>query len=235
MNEITVGVNMKRHSKEYKVILEGDKQLFVSKLDLENGIEPFKDISISKLAIDTNNNIEDSSEDDSGETSSEADSDSGLKLSKCLIQISPERNLIMPALNNEKVMFLQNLLDEFGFKFEETSNTVLITGEQEMDNYETFIRRLTYVIININEVEPASKLELIKNKKFHVSCTRAQSNTETNSILVQVNLTKNEKETALNDRAKLVPGLIAHKQIQKYVVSENDDDIVQKNPLNFQP
>lgn len=236
MNPVIISINMKRQKTEYKIQLEGEKQLFASKLDLENGIEPFKDVSITKTSI-SKSNEENSAEENVSEDISTESADSldeqSIKLSKCQIKITPERNLMEPTLNNEKVMFLQNLLDEFSFKFEETINTVLISGVQSMENYETFIRRLTYVIINVNRVE-ASKLALIKNKKFSISCTRADTNAETNSVLVQVNLTKNEPENAATD-AKNVPGLVAHKQLQKYVVSENDEDIVQKKTAEFSP
>lgn len=199
MKDININLNVKRQKQEYNVQLEGAKQLTATKFDLENGIEPFKDITIVQAPInkidDTPNSYDSSSDDDvskendsnaseSSENNSNSDSKS-VKLSKCIIKIVPERNLMAPTLNNEKVMFLQNLLDDFNFKFEETNDYVSISGIQSVENYETFIRHLTYVITNINDVEPAN-LALIKNKQFFLSCLRNEPNIETNTILIQV-------------------------------------------------
>jgi hypothetical protein len=225
MKPLEINIKVKSPKREYDVKLEGDKQLFATKLDLENGIEPFKDISISKILL-TNNRNDDSSSSSSSEEI--ADEISIVKFSKCQIKISPDRNLMAPALNNEKVMFLQNLLDEFGLKFEETLSTVLITGVKSVENYETFLRRLTYVIMNINDVDPSS-LALIRNKKFYITCTRdvvsgsgdAQS---TNTILVQVNLTQEAVVSA-------VPGFIAMKQMDRQVLNENDGDLISERTV----
>lgn len=205
LKEASVKLVIRGEKQEYNVQLEGAKQLFATKIELENGIEPFKDISILKIPInkiddtpnayDVNKSSDDSStEEDSSSSveSAESDvldssSDQAIKLSKCLIRIAPERNLMAKSSNSEKVMFLQNLLDEFGFKFEETLDSVTISGMQSVENYQTFIRRLTYVITNINEVDQ-NNLVLIKNKQFYISCLRNEPNIETNTILVQVRL-----------------------------------------------
>jgi hypothetical protein len=206
MKDIEISIKVRSGKKEYDVKLSGDRQLFATKLDLENGMEPFKDISIVKTrlpslnsALAASNSGEDNSESESNglasdeqtETSSDSSSSSSTledspKFSKCEIKISPQRNLMMPTKNNEKVMFLQNLLDEFGFKFEEKLDTVLVSGVQNMENYETFLRRLTYVIVGVNDVVEESRLNYIKSKKFLLSCTRVDPTVDTNSILIQV-------------------------------------------------
>ena len=178
MKEAQIKIQVKSLQKDFVVKINGEKQLFVTKQDLENGIEPFKDISIVKTAVS-----KESSEEYSGEQGFTPLSET--KLSKCQIRISPERNLMTPGQNNEKIMFLQNLLDDYALKFEESTEFVSISGVQSVENYEAFLRRLTYVILNIGDVEAAS-LSLIKNKKFFLSCTRIESNLETNVILVQV-------------------------------------------------
>ncbi|RNA03746.1 Calsyntenin, partial [Brachionus plicatilis] len=184
----------------------------------ENGFEPFKDIVIMKID-------QPSDEPFSNEVSGEDLSDESNMLSKCAIKIMPERNLMAPSLNNEKVMFLQNLLDEYGFRFEETLNSVLISGPSSIKNYENFIRHLTFVVININEVDEAS-LDLIRNKKFLISCTSLESKVDSSAITVQVNLAKSE---SVKIQAENIAGPVAHKQLQSFVVSENDDDIVKKS------
>lgn len=204
MKDIEISIKVRSGKKEYDVKLIGDRQLFATKLDFENGMEPFKDISIVKArlpslnsALAASNSGEDNSESESNglasdeqtETSSDSSSstlEDSPKFSKCEIKISPQRNLMMPTKNNEKVMFLQNLLDEFGFKFEEKLDTVLVSGVQNMENYETFLRRLTYVIVGVNDVVEESRLNYIKSKIFLLSCTRVDPTVETNSILIQV-------------------------------------------------
>ena len=138
-------MNVKREKQEFNVQLDGSKQLFVGKGELENGIEPFKEISIRKIPINKLDdsassfdavNIDDSSEnsdedEDSTKRENDQEKSSNVKLSKCQIRIVPERNLMAPTQNNEKLMFLQNLLDEYGFDFKETSDLVTITGKIE--------------------------------------------------------------------------------------------------------
>ena len=80
-------------------------------------------------------------------------------------------------------MFLQNLLDEFKFEFKETLDTVLIRGVQTVKNYESFIRRLTYVVTNLKDI-PEEKF--IKDKQFFVSCVRNEPSIETNTVVIQV-------------------------------------------------
>lgn len=249
LKDVLVSISMNQ-LKKYNVRLEGDKKLFVSKEDLENGLEPFKEISITKVleeneSGDAEEDATSSNEDNIDSQSAESDTLSAaaaangddqqeqeqakIKLSKCQIKIYPERNLLAPSLNNEKVMFLQNLLDEFGLKFEENLNQVTISGEQTTENYETFIRRLTYVVIYINDVEP-EKLKLIATKKFLISCVRSESNVETNSILVQLNMTKPEDPKMLVKQVK-DPNYVALKQVQKYVI--DDEDIIQQKSDEF--
>ena len=126
-------MNVKREKHEYNVQLEGDKSLTVMRNELENGIEPFRDISIFSYEI---NKVDDSSVEASDESNekdealnSNVNVENDIVLSKCQIRIAPERNVMAPTQNNEKIMFLQNLLDQFGFEFKETSDSVLITGK----------------------------------------------------------------------------------------------------------
>jgi hypothetical protein len=236
LNDLFVNLNLKQQNQEYNVQLEGVKQLFATTNDLENGMEPFKDVSIVKIPInkvdnenaDDDNNSESSEEkDEDAKTNDDGSSSKNIQLSKCQIKILPQRNLMDPSRNSEKVMFLQNLLDQFGFKFEETSNSVTISGIQSAESYETFIRKLTYLILNVNEVEQ-DKLKLIKNKQFYITCFRNEPNIETNTILVQLNLSRTSEQEQLNlidNQNSESNGFIAHKQAQKLVVSDSDDDI----------
>lgn len=60
---------------------------------------------------------------------------------------------------------------------------MLSLGVQKVKNYETFIRRLTYVITNANEIKDE---QFLKEKSFIVSCLRNEPNIETNEIIIQV-------------------------------------------------
>ena len=133
LKELNLNLNVKREKHEYNVQLEGDKSLTVMRNELENGIEPFRDISIFSYEI---NKVDDSSAETSDESNEKDESlnsnvnpENDIVLSKCQIRITPERNVMAPTQNNEKIMFLQNLLDQFGFEFKETSDSVLITGK----------------------------------------------------------------------------------------------------------
>ena len=46
LNDLFVNLNLKQQKQEYNVQLEGVKQLFTTTDDLENGMEPFRDVSI---------------------------------------------------------------------------------------------------------------------------------------------------------------------------------------------
>lgn len=119
--------------------------------------------------------------------------------------------------NFEKVMFLQNLLDEYKFDFKETEDTVMISGVQTVKNYETFIRRLTYVITNANEIKEQN---FLKEKSFIVSCLRDEPKIETNEIIIQLNIIGKKLDKAPAHH------FMALKQTNKLVVAENDNDIV---------
>ena len=220
MNDVNIKVSIKDHLPEYKIVMDGSKESSVLKVDLENGFEPFKDIIIMKIDTPGLDSF-------SNEISAEDLSDESNMLSKCEIKITPERNLMAPNLNNEKVMFLQNLLDQYGFSFEESLNSVLITGPSLIKNYENFIRHLTYVVININEVDE-KKLDLIRSKKFTITCTSLESKLNSNEITLQVNLAKSDP---VQIQAQQIAGPVAHKQLQSFVVSENDDDIIRKKNI----
>ena len=223
MREAQIAIQVKSSAKrEYVVKLEGEKSFFVSKADIENGVEPFKDISISSKPVATENSDEEYT---SSEEPADPVSTSEPRLNKCQIRITPERNLMTPGQNNEKVMFLQNLLDDYGLKFEETVNTVVISGEQSLENYENFLRRLTYVVLSIDEAD-TTKLSLIKTKTFLLSCTRVEPQVDTNSILVQMSLT--QESAGVNSAA----GPVAYKQAQRYIVADSEEDNV-KDSFSF--
>lgn len=184
MKEAQLKIQVKSAKKDFTVQIAGDRQVFASKQEIENGVEPFRDIAIVKTQVSVANSESSSEEYTSEEEPSYSPAANEIKLSKCQIKITPERNLVT-SQNGEKVMYLQNLLDDYALKFEETADLVTISGVQSLENYETFIRRLTYIVLNIGEVEPA-KLDVLKNKKFFLSCTRLDTNIETNVVLVQV-------------------------------------------------
>lgn len=129
---------------------------------------------------------------------------------------------MQPDQNYEKIMFLQNLLDEFKFEFKETIDSVLISGIQSAKNYESFIRRLTYVITNVHEIDED---KFIKQKQFFISCTRQEPSIETNTVIVQLNVIGDEKNAKIEHRASRF-GFVAHKQAQKLVVGEDDKGII---------
>lgn len=218
LSELDFKLDVQHERKEFNVQLEGDKTQKVFKTDLENGIEPFRDISIFSYEI---NKLDDVSKDDS-------DPSDDILLSQCNIKIYPERNVMMPDQNNEKVMFLQNLLDEFKFEFKETIDSVLISGVQKAKNYESFIRRLTYVITNVKDIDDD---KFIKDKKFFLSCVRNEPNIETNTIVVELNVAMKEKLLTVPNHHDRI-GFLAHKQAQKLVISGTENDILM-NTMNI--
>jgi hypothetical protein len=126
-------LNVKRPSQEYTVQLEGNNQIFATTEQLLKGVEPFGDVKIKKLPInklDESKPTNEYNSNESGEDGSDDDLAGSIKLSKCLIRISPERNLMAPNQNSEKVMFFQKLLDEYGLKFEESLDLVTISGKE---------------------------------------------------------------------------------------------------------
>jgi hypothetical protein len=215
LNEITMKVDVIRTQQEYNVQLDGNTQIYDSRKNLESGIEVFKHFAIYKIEI---NKIDDSSN-NKGDINFELEQEQKLtKLSQCVVRIEPKRNLLAPNENNEKLMFLQNLLDEFNFKFEETLDQVTISGVQTTDNYERFIRRLSYVITNIPENHETFKL----NKRFYLSCVRHEPNIETNEILVRLNITGEQKTD-----------YVARKQLNQFFAPDADDDVLkQRSPVS---
>lgn len=127
LRELAVDLKVRKQKHEYNVQLEGDKTQLVYKSDLENGIEPFRDISIFAYEI---NKVDESPIDMSGEVKSTESND--VLLSQCSIRILPKRNLMSVKNNFEKVMFLQNLLDEYKFDFKETLDDVVISGNLDI-------------------------------------------------------------------------------------------------------
>jgi hypothetical protein len=150
---------------KYNVQLEGVEQLFASTVELENGIEPFRAFSIHKIPI---NNFHNSSSD-------------SIKLSKCLIKITPISNEKNKDSRSEKLFFLQSLLEAFDLRFEKFLNLITISGTQKVENYQTFIRHLVY----------KNDKNLIQNKKFSIVCFQSEVNMQTNRLLIQLNLIKN--------------------------------------------
>ena len=57
-------------------------------------------------------------------------------------------------------------------------------GVQTFDNYEFFIRRLTYIVTNIDKSGTANNIELIRNKTFALKCFKQDK--ETNTIRIEV-------------------------------------------------
>ena len=152
MNEVNVKLNVDGEKQEYNVQIDGDKELAITKDDLTYGLEVFKHISIQKNPINkidsgkevdiksiTDEENSDENDDDESSSSVEASKPAAvpvvsedktpIKFSQCTIKITPERNLMAPTQNNEKLMFLQSLMDEFEFNFEETSDLVTISGK----------------------------------------------------------------------------------------------------------
>ena len=143
MNEINVKLNVDDQKQEYNVQIDGDKEISITKEDLSYGLEVFKHITILKNPInkiDSGKDVdiksitdEDSNESDDDTSSSveanKSDDSVQIKFSQCTIKITPERNLMAPTQNNEKLMFLQSLMDQYEFNFEETSDLVTISGK----------------------------------------------------------------------------------------------------------
>lgn len=212
LSEVTAGIVLKRQRHEYNVQLEGDITEFVSRSELANGVEPFREVSIFSFEI---NRVD---QDSANELPAR------VFLSQCQIKITPERNTMSPGQNYEKIMFLQNLLDEFKFEFKETLDSVVISGVQTIENYERFIRRLTFVITNVNEIEVG---HFIKDKEFFVSCMRSEPNIETNTVVVKLNIDESKQIESSQKKAEHKANRfgfndqVHRAQAQRLVVSED--------------
>ncbi len=203
--DVTVNIAI-AEKKQFNVHLEGDSDQEINKNELENGVEPFRQVSI---IVDEVNRV------DAGVTNEE------VILSECRVQITPERNLMAPMQNYEKIMFLQNLLDEYKLEFKETLDSVLVRGLTTASNYEAFIRRLTYVVTNAGQIP---KDKMFKQKQFLVSCVRSEPVIQTNGVLVELNVVSSQEK---NEANKQLPQdrfeFVAHKQAQKLVVGDDSD------------
>ena len=146
------------------------------------------------------------------------DINSKLDFSKCFIKISPEFNP-----NIEKLTFNQHLFDSLGFRFDQKLTLVSISGTQSVEYYQTIIRSLTYSITNYTN--DSEKLKLVLNKKFFITCLRSESNIETNTVLIQLNLAKKQFDFDI---------LYHEKQIQKvYGISGFKIDNLENNFYNI--
>ncbi len=67
--------------------------------------------------------------------------------------------------------------------FNNLLNSFWIKGVSKAKNYESFIRRLTYVTMNSHNIENS---KFLKSKQFFVSCIRNDPIIETNTIIIQV-------------------------------------------------
>ncbi len=200
-----VGVSVEVAEREWEVRLEGGSSQAVGRAELENGVEPFRQVAIVVEEVGGGEGAEGGEE---------------VLLSECRVQITPERNLMAPLQNYEKVMFLQNLLDEYRFEFKETLDSVVVRGKASARSYEAFLRRLTYVVTNAAEVDSG---RLLRQKQFLVSCVRSEPALTTNTVLVELNVVDEKKPAAKEEPPQDRFGFVAHKQAQKLVVGEDSD------------
>ncbi len=140
------------------VQLEGSKQVMTTRTDLAKGVLVFDEISINTIVSD---NTVDGLLDD-------------LYLSKCVIRVDPYAS---DDADKEKFMYSENLNINSQFKFIDNANTVTISGRETCGNYEYFLKNLVYVYDD--ETVGTSR-------SFYLTCVRDDSQTETNTILIQV-------------------------------------------------
>lgn len=214
LNVITVDVNVKAPKKDYIVQLRTDQVISVLKSQVESGIKPFSKISIDK-------SLKDESEDDDSESDEQDDL---IDLANCQIHILPE--LISNKDLSEKIIYDTALLDQFKLEFNDSSNLIIISGLQKMKNYELFIQSLTYQLSEIT-LNGASTNNYEKTKTFHLSCARNEPSIETNTIIIQLNIST-VQQIKIDHPPYSAGKYAAYKQQNRLFASDNDDEIIQR-------
>ena len=125
MADFNVKLIIDIQSQERFVQIDGDMEINFTRVDLSLGLDVFRNISMRN--IEDNRIAEDGEQKNSIGTSS-MDDQPLIKFSNCMIKITPERNLIDPSMNNEKIMYPQAMMDEFGFILFESNDLVNISG-----------------------------------------------------------------------------------------------------------
>ncbi len=196
LNNLNLNLIVKHPKREYNIELkqaDNNKLMYVTKLQLVNGIKPFSKLSIEKKVI---NNIETSS---SSSSSEEQENDS-IELVSCQLHANPNLN---QELNYEK-----HLLDQFKLNYNQNSdgNLVQISGTSDLKNYESFLKSITFQTNDDLTIQ-----------KFQIECIRNEPKIQTNSFYIQLNVTHQVISEHFGGK------YLALKQNDKLVVSEVDD------------
>jgi hypothetical protein len=196
LNNLNLNLIVKHPKREYNIELkqvDNNKLMYVTKLQLVNGIKPFSKLSIEKKVI---NNIETLS---SSEEEQEQENDS-IELVSCQLHANPNLN---QELNYEK-----HLLDQFKLNYNQNSdgNLIQISGTSDLKNYESFLRSITFQTNDDLTIQ-----------KFQIECIRNEPKIQTNSFYIQLNVTHQIISEHYGGK------YLALKQNDKLVVSELDD------------
>lgn len=196
LNNLNLNLIVKHPKREYNIELkqvDNNKLMYVTKLQLVNGIKPFSKLSIEKKVI---NNIETLS---SSEEEQEQENDS-IELVSCQLHANPNLN---QELNYEK-----HLLDQFKLNYNQNSdgNLIQISGTSDLKNYESFLRSITFQTNDDLTIQ-----------KFQIECIRNEPKIQTNSFYIQLNVTHQIISEHFGGK------YLALKQNDKLVVSELDD------------
>jgi hypothetical protein len=143
---------------------------------LNKGINLFKEISISKAAINEVNAAS-SEENYIDSTSSEDDDNQNIFFSSCSIKLLPSNNnekFAIGAFDDDEIF---SVTDEF--KLSRNGDIVKIEGLNLIKVYETYLKNLIYTVTT-------NEKQLVANKLFYLSCIRNEPAIETNIILIQV-------------------------------------------------
>ncbi len=226
--DFQLDLDVKKPKQEINVHIDGNKQYVVSKNVLLNkGINLFKEISISKAAINEVNAAS-SEENYIDSTSSEDDDNQNIYFSSCSIKLLPSDNnekFAIGAFDDDDEIF--SVTDEF--KLSKTGDIVKIEGLNLIKVYETYLKNLIYTVTNNDK-------QLVANKLFYLSCMRNEPAIETNIILIQVIISYLNKST--NNKYFFVLKLnitnekdyVAFKKIQKFTAQ---DDIIENKVFDI--
>ena len=186
VKELQLDLVVRKPKQEINVQIDGNRGYVVSKNVLLNkGIKLFKEISISKTAINEVNAVSSDSSDENYIISSSSEEivnddedfkNEDIYFTSCSMKI-------MPSNNNEKFSIGKFTDDELfsvsdEFKLSRNGDIIKIEGLNSIKVYENYLKNLLFTVTNDEK--------LISNKLIYLSCLRNEPSIETNTILIQV-------------------------------------------------
>ena len=185
-HDFQIDLNVKKPKQEINVQIDGSRQYVVSKNVLLNkGINLFKEISISKTAINEVNAVSSvESQENYVDSSSSTEDGDDIYFSSCSIKLLPSNNnekFAIGAFNDDEIF---SVTDEF--KLSRSGDLVKVEGLNSIKIYESYLKNLIYTVV-VDDKQPGN------NKLFYLSCLRNEPAIETNTILIQVRKSYSKK------------------------------------------